>query len=641
MRSRLRAGLGAAALLVTVAAIYAPVRGHPFVNFDDWVFIVDNPNVPLGLSWNGIRRAVTSPIEAYWLPVTALSFQASYAAHGLWPPGFLLTNVALHALGALLLWLALTRLTGSGAPSVVIAAVFAVHPLHVESVAWATERKDVLAGVFFALTLLAWASYARRPSAVRLGVVTAALTLGLLSKPTLVTVPCVLLLLDFWPLARPRSRRLVLEKLPLLTVAVASSVSTVVLQRRYGAMSFGDAIDLTERLGTAARSWWWYVGKALWPTDLAVFYPYPRSGDVRVDLLAGATLIAMTLAAVAVARRRPWLTVGWLWYVGMLVPAIGLVQAGMQARADRFTYLPLTGLALAVVWEVTERLKARPNAQHVAGVVAAAMLLAFAAVAHAQVAVWQHTIPLFERAIAVTEGNYFAHYRVAEEYRGKGDRELARSHYAAAAAFRPGWAPPEVALGEMALERGDPTAARRHFAAAVAAAPGNLPVVRRLGLLEVDSGDLVSARDHLRAVVTAAPHDTDAQSALGVTLARLGDRAGAVRHLRAAVDRTPEPGWPGNNLAWILATAPEVAIRQPAAAIALAERLADHADPPAAWLDTLATAYAAAGRFDDALAAIARAEARAAAHADAAMMAQLDRHRAQFAAGAALVEPPL
>jgi protein O-mannosyl-transferase len=336
--------LAAASLLV-----FSQVLGHDFIGFDDPIYIVQNARLRDGFSLAGLV-GVLRPHGPNWIPLTALSFKLDYAAYGLDPAGFLATNAILHALSAILLFLALSRMSGAVWRSGFVAAVFAIHPLHVESVAWANERKDVLSGLFFMLTLLAYARYAERPRCLRRYLLTLlCLTLGLMAKPTLVTLPFVLLLVDYWPLGRMRNaqtgalrgarelRWLVVEKLPMFAVAAAASAVTFFMQRSI-AMADPEVLPLGVRLANALRSYGIYARQTVWPSHLAMFYPYSPDVTSGAGLAVAAFFVVGTTAVVLrLARARPYAPVGWFWYLGTLVPMIGLVQVGMQSHADRYT----------------------------------------------------------------------------------------------------------------------------------------------------------------------------------------------------------------------------------------------------------------------------------------------------------------
>jgi len=509
--ARSRAAL-AALVFALASAVYLPIRGHEWLNYDDDQCITDVAEVQAGVTLEGVGWAFTTFHCANWFPLTWLSWMLDAELHGLDAGGFLLTNLLLHALASALFFLALTRLTGELPRSAFAAAVFAVHPLHVESVAWISARKDVLSGVFFMLALLAFASVARAQQAWRARLaLSASLALGLLAKSTLVTLPCVLLLLDAWPLGRLArvggrldARRLahaLIEKLPLFALAVASCLVTWRAQAAAGVVASFDRLALGDRVANALVAYAVYLRQFAWPSRLAVFYPHAGSGlPIWKPLLAGALLLCLTLLALRSWPRRGYLAVGWLWFLGVLVPTIGLVQVGSQALADRYMYLPLAGLAIALAWGAPDLLGGHPR-RRVALTGAAVLVLALLAVAtRLQLRHWHDSVSLFEHALEVTEDNHIAH----------------------------------VHLGAAYAERG-----------------------------------------------------------------RLDETA---RHYREAVRIRPDFEKAVNNLAWLLATAHDPALRDPTYAVSLAERaVALSPAPDPAVLDTLAAAYAAAGRFGDAV----------------------------------------
>ena len=418
--ARLRIGLGVAIALATLA-VYAPVRHHEYVDLDDYAGILLNPDLQVHSLREALVVSFTRPVVSSWVPLSTLSLQLDRALYGEDPTGTLLTNVALHVAASLLLFHVFTRMTGDAFASAFVAAVFALHPLHVESVAWASERKDVLAGLFFALTLLAYLRYVERPaSRLRFALLAVSLALGLIAKPMLVTLPGVLLLLDYWPLRRLDAAA-VREKLPLFAWVAADAFATYAVQGATGAMSYGLGVPLPLRIANAIDATCAYLGQTLWPTGLAVFYPHALAslGRTRLALELG-LLAALTLAAWLARRRQPWWLTGWLWYLGTLVPVLGFVQVGMQGRADRYTYLPMIGLALAVAFGA--RQLAHTRAARVALAAAATVALtAFALVASTQVRVWRDSFTLYERAIAVSPQASFPYLRLGMVYAMRGN----------------------------------------------------------------------------------------------------------------------------------------------------------------------------------------------------------------------------
>jgi len=700
----LRVPLLAAALVLATIAVYAPVRHHEFLAWDDDIYVTRNPNLERPLDAEAVARAFREPYESNWIPLTWLSLHVDRALFGADPGAFHLVNLGLHALGALLLFAALARMTGAPGRSFAVAAVFAVHPLHVESVAWVAERKDVLAGVFFGAVLLLWARYAERPGALRYAAVAAALAAGLLAKPVLAPVPLLLLLLDSWPLrrlaGRRRVRRALLEKLPLLALSAAAGAAAYAAQSAAG--SVARTIPLDARIANALRAIPAYVGQAVWPRDLAFFYPHPEPELLApATLAAGACVLAVTALTVWQARARPHLLVGWLWFTGLLLPVLGLVQVGLQARADRYTYLPLAGLALALVWELGARWPRARVARAAGAAAGGTALLALAIVARAQVHVWSDSRTLFAHAVEVTEDNYLAHRKLADTLLAEGELEGAEAHYEKALALRPRWVDAHVGLAEVLRERGRADAARARLRLALSLAPDSADAHARLGRALLEEGDAGRALVHLRRALRAGAglEEADVRSLLGAALLRTGRAGEAVVHLEAAVAERPRsadlraslgmalvaagrpreadphleralaarlddpelrhaageaaraggrpaeaarhyrtalaarPGFvpAANNLAWLLATSDDPELRDPAEAVRVAESAGFGGSERPQLLDTLAAAYAAAGRSADAVAVAERARELARARGDAelanAIGARLARYR--------------
>jgi hypothetical protein len=438
------------ALALGVIAVYAQVHDHAFLTYDDDEAITANPGLQLGLSPAGIAWAFRTTLVANWIPLTVLSLLADQSVHGLAPGSVLLENVALHALATLLLFHVFRRMTGTLWQSAAVAAVFALHPLHVESVAWAAMRKDTLSGVFFMLALLAHLRFVEKPGAARQAVVALACVCGLLAKPTLVTLPFVLLLLDYWPLRRlvrkdgsldgRRLRSALVEKLPLFVLVAASSVATLWAQGAAGAIVAGKALPPGTRLANALVTYVDYVRTSLWPSGLAAFYPAPTSGvPLWEAALCGLLLLAATLLAIRSRLQRPWIFVGWLWFVGMLVPTIGLVQVGSQARADRYMYLPLIGLSILPIWASSEWAATRPALQRALPVVAAVVFAALGASAYQQVGYWRDGVALFQRVQAVTTENALSHAYLGKAFLDRGRGPEAADEMRKAMALDPGY----------------------------------------------------------------------------------------------------------------------------------------------------------------------------------------------------------
>ena len=490
-RNVLRVGGICIALCIILQVIYVQTLQFQFVNYDDNVYIYENNHMKQGLTKGNLEWAFTGTYASNWHPLTWISHMLDVERYGLDKPGgHHLTSVLFHTATAIVLLLALRRLTGSLLPSVFAAAVFAVHPLRVESVAWVAERKDVLSGFFFALTLLAYASYARRPSLHRYAHVVLAFVLGLLSKPMLVTVPFVLLLLDFWPLGRlvSKSRRpagvpslgwLLAEKSPLLILAVAASVITVYAQEI--ALRPIEQIPLSARAANAAVSYVAYIRQMFWPSDLAVIYKHPLNSLPWWQVIgAFSFLIGTTIGAIAVRQRRPYLLVGWLWYLGMLVPVIGLIQVGYQARADRYTYLPQIGLIIALTWWAADLVAGWRLPRPALVVTALSLVVVLAWCAKRQTSYWRDSESLFTRALACTTGNDIAHNNLGLALEKSGKYEEAANHFYAAIEMNPNDALSCINMGHALAMQGKQQEALRYLQGCWPLLPTILPLCMAL-----------------------------------------------------------------------------------------------------------------------------------------------------------------
>ncbi|MGH0029523.1 MAG: tetratricopeptide repeat protein [Myxococcota bacterium] len=589
----------AAALLVLVASVYLPVRHHDFVDLDDYVTIVTHPAHQAPLSWPSVTRALTRPYHLNWIPLSSLSLQADVALFGIDAGRTLLVNALLHAVAALLLALALLRLSGALAPSLFVAAVFAVHPLHVESVAWASQRKDVLAGVFFGLTLWTYARYAERPDAARWLAVTAALVLGLLSKATLVTAPFVLLLLDAWPLDRLRRepRRAVLEKLPWIALAGLSAFVTWTVQRALGAADV-IAVSWPARLANAGLAYAAYVRDALWPTGLHVAYLHPGDSFAVGAALAAWAGVGLALAAAWRLRRsHPSVLLGLLWFLGMLVPMIGLLQVGDQARADRYTYLPLSGLAIALAFGVRPAADASRGRRVAAGVAAVAAVGLLTVAARSQVHHWRDTTALFERVLSLEPDHAFAHWRLAVAHGRDGALDRAGAHYAEVFRLLPDQERPRFEWGSLLEQAGRRDEALPHYAEGVRLRPDYGRGHAHLGVALRRAGRPAEALPHLDEAIRQHPDRTDLRRQRAAARNALGRCAEAVEDLRRWVELDPRADAARNDLAWALATCADADVRRPVEAVSLAARLVRQNRGVPNLLDTLAAAQASAGRF--------------------------------------------
>ncbi len=455
-----------AALVALAAAVFYPVLQHPFVSYDDANYVPDNPRVREGLTADGIAWAFTTRHAGYWHPVTWLSHMLDCQVFGLNAGGHHAVSLLLHAANALLLFALLSRMTGAIWRSAFVAALFAIHPLHVESVAWIAERKDVLSTFFWLLTVWAYVDFAERRLPRTYVLALGVYALGLMAKPMIITLPVILLLLDYWPLERmgPTSRvqspksttptpLLILEKVPFFLLAGASALVTLLTTNVGGGVATAEMFPLGARIANAAAAYSAYLWKMLWPTGLAVFYPFDAHLPLARVALAGLVLLVITVLVVALCRRHRYLLTGWLWYLVMLLPVIGLVQAGSQAMADRYTYLSLVGVFIMLAWGATDL--ARPLGRAAApglAVLAGAALLACAVVARAQVGVWQDSVTLFEHANRVTRGNFVALTNLGYLQSGKGDHEAAVRYYQESLEIHPTFAVTHNNLGSALMQ---------------------------------------------------------------------------------------------------------------------------------------------------------------------------------------------
>lgn len=564
-------------IVVAVFSAYAGVRHNGFVNYDDHAYIVENERVQQGLTSDNIRWAFTTFDTGNWHPLTWLSLMLDWQLFPDQPATHHFINVGLHAINTLLLLAALSMMTGSFWPSAATAFLWSVHPLRVESVAWASERKDVLAAMFGLACLVAYARYVRAPSISRYVPIAASLAIGLLCKPMLVTWPCLLLLLDFWPLRRVQPwcddenyeratfplAKLVLEKLPLIVIVAASCVVTVIAQKSVNAVGSTDIYPLATRMSNSIVAVMRYLQTLFWPTNLAALYPYELS--LPAQLVATASIVISLLSIVAILCRRgwPWLLVGWLWFLGTLIPVIGLVQVGVQARADRYTYVPQIGLVMAVVFTLWALVRKRDAATMIA---AAAIAVPLWLQTRHQVGFWRDSQSLYQRALDVTSNNWIMLNNMGNLLLQRERIAEAEPYFAEAARVAPLEPAPAEGLANVVYQQGRTAQA--------------IPLYERALALKQDNYNVL------------------------------------------------------NNLAWLLATQPPP-LRDGPRAVGLAARActlvgAGSADFPA-FLDTYAAALAAAGRFDEAVQSATRAiqQANMAGNKDLAQQIQgrLQRYR--------------
>jgi Flp pilus assembly protein TadD len=533
-------------MAIAVAVAYWPVRQFGFVRFDDPTYVSENPHVLGGLSWSAVGWAFTSGYGANWHPITWMSHMLDVQLFGLDAGAHHSVNVVIHAANSMLLFLVLLQMTGAVWRSAFVAAAFALHPIHVESVAWVAERKDVLSTLFWTLSIWAYARYAVKPRRLTYVLLLAAFALALMAKPMVVTLPFALLLLDVWPLGRFGSERpserawpLVREKLPLFALSLASSCVTYLVQQHGGTVASGVRLPFAQRLANALVAYVAYLGKAIWPLKLAAYYPYPDSRSAGVVLGCGLLLAGASVAAALSIRRRPYIFVGWFWYMGTLVPAIGIVQVGTQAMADRYTYVPLVGIFMILAWGVPDLLRERPWSKVPIAVGACAALLGCAVAARLQVGYWESSMALWRHALAVTRDNYAAHTYYGNALSARGDLQGAIAEYSEAIRIRPSYPEAHNNLGPALAQTGRINDAIAEFHQAIRLRPNYADAHNNLGVALASQGKFDDAILEYAEALRLDPDHAKARTNLGLAFRALGRTADAVRELDQAVKLHP------------------------------------------------------------------------------------------------------
>ena len=529
-----------AGLFLATLVTYSEVRTFDFVNFDDPDYVAGNPHVRQGLTADGIRWAFTSTESANWFPLTRLSHILDVQFFGLDAGAHHLTNVLIHALATLFLFAFLNLATSARWPSALVAFLFALHPLHVESVAWIAERKDVLAAFFGFFTLWAYVRYVQRQQRAWYFLALGAFCLGLMSKPMLVTVPFVMLLIDLWPLRRPRTRGLLWEKAPFFALSCASAAITYVVQQASGAV---DALDvgIGLRLENALVSYVVYIAKMFWPSRLAVFYPYPFEIPLWQAGAAAVAIVGISALTLRFLRTRPYLAVGWFWYLGTLVPVIGLIQVGAQARADRYTYIPMVGLFIILAWGLADAMRAWPQSKNAAAALAIVVCAIYAACTWAQIQYWRDSGSLFEHALYSTDRNDIAHHNLGTFLMNvPGRLPEAVEHLEAALRIRPGSAPAHTDLATALSNLPDrlPDAVEE-YRTSLKIAPGQAITHNNLGNTLSKLGRLPEAIDEYQAALRINPKYAEAHNNLGAAFAKLGRLPEAVAQFQEALRLQP------------------------------------------------------------------------------------------------------
>jgi hypothetical protein len=459
-------------LTAVVLTLYWPVTGFEFIAMDDNLYLLDNPDIQKGISLKGISWAMTTFYTTNWHPLTWLSLMADYELYGLTAAGYHISNLLLHLLNTLLLFLLLRRVTGEIWKCLAVAALFAVHPLNIESVAWIAERKNVLSTLFWILTLLAYVRYVERPGWFRYLQATFLFALGLMAKPMLVTLPFVLLLLDYWPLRRfspvtegvrtwraglvdnwHSLRCLLKEKIPFFILSLSSVLITLYAAKIGGAVKSITDFPFSGRIGNALIAYVSYLDKMVWPVDLAIFYPYPTSRPVWQCASAVFFLTAITVFVVLKRRKHPYLVTGWFWYLITLLPVIGIIQVASQSMANRYAYVPLVGIFLLIAWGIPALLRSQASHRYLP-VAAVSLILIFSFSTWAQLPHWRSSEAVFQYAIKVTEDNFIAHYGMGDIWQSRGDFRMARLHYKEALRIKPGYAEVHNNLSVILMKEG-------------------------------------------------------------------------------------------------------------------------------------------------------------------------------------------
>ena len=603
-------------LAVVTWVVFAQTLRYDFVNYDDPQYVYQNARISSGINFANVAWAFSHIHSENWHPLTTITHMLDCQLHGLNAGWHHFTNVLLHCLAVVLLFVALERMTGALWPSAFVSAVFAVHPLHVESVAWIAERKDVLSAFFFMLTLVAYLYYTRSPSVGRYLTVALAVVLGLMSKPMLVTLPFVLLLLDYWPLGRFKARRsntrrrvlqLVLEKIPLIALSAVSSIVTFLAQR--GAIGWTEQLPVSARISNALVAYVVYIRQMFWPAGLAVFYPHPESRlPVWEISLALIVLVGITAAAFVFRKQAPYFVTGWLWYLGMLVPVIGLVQVGWQGHADRYTYLPQIGLYIAVTWAVADLIRSWRFQRMALGVAALIVVSALSWRGWLQTSYWRDSETLFTHALAVTSNN-----------------DVALNN-----------------LGIIFLDKGQLDDAISKLEAAIDLRPENAPAHDNLAKALLKKGQVTEAMVHYRKFLELEPANVEARNTLGTALIQQGHVREALDQWQEALALQPENGNAASNLAWVFATCPEDSIRDGTRAVELAEKAFRISGGKIPMIyRVLAAAYAESGRFADAVETAQRGAELATSQGNPPLAAELESNIALYRSGRSLRDPSI
>jgi Flp pilus assembly protein TadD len=526
-------------LFVATLIVYAQVHNFAFLSFDDTQGLLNNPQVRDGFSWGGIVWAFTTGYASNWFPLTWFSHMLDFQLFAMDAGWHHLVNVLIHAVSSVFLFALLKRMTGARWESAFVAFVFALHPLHVESVAWISERKDVLFAFFWFLTTWLYLDFLEKRTVAKYLLVVAAFCLGLMSKQMIVTLPFTLLLLDFWPLKRSAIRTMVFEKVPLVALSIAASVIAFLAQRKGGAVQTLDAIPLAARTANALMAYVIYVANFFWPTGLAFFYPYPARWPMGEVAFAGAALAGMSVSVVLAFRKLPYLAVGWFWFLGTLAPVIGMIQVGHQSRADRYTYVPLIGISIMAAWAAAEAFEKWPRARQVLAGVAIVSCAWWALVTWLQIPYWKDSAALYTRAIAVTEGNYLAHLNLGVDMAAEGHYPEAARELFTSIEENPDQPHARNSLGGVLFTMGRRDEALEQFTQAIRLEPGNAEAHGNFGNALVEVGRIDDAIRELNTALKLNPGMATAYYGLGRVLVMQGRAQDAVTYFNEALRINP------------------------------------------------------------------------------------------------------
>ena len=519
------------ALFVLTVIVYLPAIHCDFINMDDPVYVTANSQVQAGLTSESVKQAFSNIVSANWHPITMLSLEMDRQIFGIKPFGFHLTNIILHSFNAMLVFILLIQLTGAQGRSFAVAALFAFHPLHVESVAWISERKDVLSTFFGLLALLSYVKYTKENRALYFWLAMFFFALGLMSKPMLVTLPFLLLLLDFWPLNRFKSGKVVAEKIPFFILAAAFCVMTALIQKSGGGIIENFSFGM--RLENALVSYWLYLWKMLWPMNLAIFYPHPGYWPLPVAVVAGAFLIIACILAFMIRKRFPFLTVGWFWFVGTLVPVIGLIQIGEQSMADRYFYIPSIGIFVLFVWGFYEL------SPRWFGAAMTTLIILCMIITRNQLTFWKNSETLFRHTLAVTKDNWLPHVNLGCALLDAGKTDEAITQFQAALVLNPKAAELHFDLANALLKNGDTGSAIVEFENAIKIKPWYADARINLGVILMNNGRIEEAINQLRKAVQYAPHENYSHLNLGAALLKNGQAAEAAEQFRDVLKINP------------------------------------------------------------------------------------------------------